>query len=115
MNQPYYMPKPVEPSQNWIARLWSWILKNSLWIVAAGLMIASTCFDGVYLESLSILTGFGFALNVFADVANPAMMYWYGRLQQDPKKAKRDKSKSILTWERIAIAYSWLFSWSYCV
>lgn len=96
--------------ENW-AKLGHFLVQNSLWFVAAGLMIASTCFDGVYLESLSVLTGFGFALNVCADIANPAMMYWYGRLQQDTKKAKREKSRSILTWERIAIGYSWLFSW----
>jgi hypothetical protein len=95
--------------QNW--PIWQWFVKAALWLVAAGLMITSTCFDGVYLENLSILTGFGFALNVFADIANPAMMYWYGRLQQDRSKVKQRKSESILTWERIAIGYSWLFSW----
>jgi hypothetical protein len=91
--------------------LWQWILKNSLWIVAGGLMLFSASFDGVYLETLSAITWFGYAINFFADIANPAMMYWYGRLQQDKYKAKREKSKSILVWERIAIAYSWLFSW----
>ena len=94
-----------------MSKFFQWLLKNSLWLVAIGLMAASTCFDGVYLESLSAITGFGFAMNVFSDIANPALMYWYGRLQQDKYKAKRDKSKSILLWERIAIAYSWLFSW----
>jgi len=97
--------------ENWLALFGRFLAQHSLWIVAAGLMISSASFDGVYLETLSVITGFGYAINVFADITNPALMYWYGRLQQDKYKAKREKSKSILAWERVAIAYSWLFSW----
>jgi hypothetical protein len=92
-------------------RLGTWCLQSSLWIVALGLMLASSGIDGTYMERLNAWPSFGYILNFMSDVANLILMYWYGRLQQDRSPKKQERSRHVLKAEWVAIGYSWLFSW----
>lgn len=88
-----------------------WLKTNSLWLVAIGLMLASSGIDGAYMEKLNAWTWFGYILNTTSDIANPILMYWYARLQQDRSLVKKRNSRHLLKAEWVAIGYSWLFSW----
>ena len=90
---------------------WTWLQRNCLWLVAIGVMIASSGIDGAYMEKLNEWQWFGYILNTVSDIASPAIMYWYGRLQLDKSTAKRNRSKNLLRSEWLFIGYSWLFSW----
>lgn len=95
-------------------KLWNWIQEHSLWFVSAGLMLASSGLDGVYMGQLMPI-GFlwlGLVLNTMSDIGNLVLMYWYGRLRQEPIRSKRYKrSWLLLPAEVVAISYSWFFSW----
>jgi hypothetical protein len=95
----------------WWHSFWVWLQHNSLWLVAIGVMLASSGIDGAYMEKLNAWTWFGYVLNTVSDIASPAIMYWYGRLQQDRSSSKRDKSRNLLWSEWMFIGFSWLFSW----
>jgi len=91
-----------------------WAKEQSLWIVSAGLMLASSGLDGVYMSAW-MPDGWGWlglALNTMSDVAGMVLMYWFGRLRLSPRGSKRYKLAAVLLpAEVVAIAYSWLFSW----
>jgi len=91
-----------------------WARENSLWIVSAGLMLASSGLDGVYMGQW-MPTGWmwlGLALNTMSDVGNMVLMYWYGRLRQSPVRSKRFRlALALLPAEVVAVGYSWFFSW----
>ena len=91
-----------------------WAKENSLWIVSAGLMLASSGLDGMYMSAW--MPGgwawLGLALNTMSDVAGMVLMYWYGRLRLSPRGSKRYKlAAALLPAELVAVAYSWLFGW----
>jgi hypothetical protein len=94
-------------------KLWTWFLSASLWIVTIGLMVASSGLDGYYIASWMTPGSewLGYVLNTVSDIASVFVMYWYGRLQQDRSKTKRELSKRLLTFEAVSVAYSWLLSW----
>ena len=90
------------------------LLDNSLWFAAAGLMLSSSGIDGAYMALMmeSSLWSLGYVMNSVADLTGLAIMYWYGRLQQESKGSKRWKlSKRLLGAEVVAVLYSWFFSW----
>jgi len=90
-----------------------WTMDNLLWIVAMGLMLASSGIDGVYM-ALWMPIGWawlGLVLNTVADIANPVISHRFGQLQHDPSAAKRKASWILLGAEVVAVAYSWFFSW----
>ena len=87
---------------------------SSLWLVAFGLMLASSGLDGVYMSRWMPpgVAWLGFVLNTMADVGNLILMYWYGRLRQSPRGSKRYKLAALLLpAELVAVGYSWLLSW----
>ena len=99
-------------------RFWAGLLSASLWLVAAGLMLASSGLDGAYLARwMTDLPGIGgaallgYVLNTTADVAGLVLTYWYGRLQLDQSATKRKRSAALLIAELIATGYSGFFSW----
>jgi hypothetical protein len=90
------------------------IRDSSLWLVALGLMLASSGLDGVYMARWMPpgVAWLGFVLNTMADVGNLILMYWYGRLRQSPRGSKRYKLAALLLpAELVAVGYSWLLSW----
>ena len=92
--------------------MWRWLRENSLWLVALGLMLASSGLDGVYMAQW-MPAGWGvlgFVLNTMADIASPILTHWFGRLQQG-NKTQRRFSFVLLPAEFVAVAYSWLFSY----
>jgi hypothetical protein len=91
----------------------SWIGRNSTWLVGAGLMLASSGLDGVYM-ALWMPGGFGWlglVLNTVADIADMKLGYEYAKLQRQRNEAKRQLAVLLLFGELVAIAYSWFFSW----
>ena len=99
-------------------RFWAALLSASLWLVALGLMLASSGLDGAYLARwMTDLPGIGgaallgYVLNTTADVAGLVLTYWYGRLQLDQSATKRKRSAILLVAELIATGYSGFFSW----
>ena len=96
----------------------AWLLDNSLWLVAAGLCLASSGIDGAYMTKWMPPTAswLGYVLNTVSDVAGMTLMYWYGRLLQTRRnesggKRKLELSRVLLGAEVVAVGYSWLFSW----
>lgn len=90
------------------------LLNNSLWLAAIGLCLASSGIDGAYMAQMMepALWSLGYIMNTTSDVAGLALMYWYGRLQQEGKGSKRWKlSRALLGAEIVAVSYSWFFSW----
>lgn len=87
----------------------------SLWIVMLGLMLASSGLDGVYMAKWMppAWAWSGFVLNTMADIANPVIIYWFGRIRQTARAgSKRAKlALLLLPAEAVAVGYSWLFSW----
>jgi len=100
-----------------VKRIGRWLQANSLWLVSLGLMVASSGIDGAYMARwMTDLPGIGgaeflgYVLNTTADVAGVVLMYWFGRLQQAPKNAKRYKlSWALLPAEVVAVGYSLFF------
>jgi len=88
-----------------------WLLRNSLWLVGLGLMLASSGIDGAYMERWNAWRYGGYVLNTVADLAGMALTYWYGRLQQDRSRTKRRLSAVLLGAETVAVLYSWFFGW----
>ena len=85
---------------------------NSLWIMSAGLMLASSGWDGAFLAKLMPFAWMGYLLNTVADFAGLVIIYWYGRLRQCPKSSKKHKlAIGLLPAELLALCYSWCFSW----
>lgn len=92
----------------------NWLLGNSLWLAALGLMLASSGIDGAYMASMMepSLWPLGYIMNTMSDVSGLAIMYWFGRLQQEHRGSKRWKlSRVLLGAEVVAVGYSWFFSW----
>jgi hypothetical protein len=89
------------------------VKQNSLWIVALGLMLASSGIDGAYMARwMPGASWLGYVLNTTADVAGLILMYWFGRLRQFSKNTKRHRMAIVLLpAEVITVAYSWFFSW----
>lgn len=91
-----------------------WARENSLWLVSIGLMLASSGLDGVYMGKWMPIgwAWLGLVLNTMSDVGNMVLMYWYGRLKQQPKGSLRYRlAGALLPAELVAILYSWFFSW----
>jgi len=91
-----------------------WIGNNVLWLAALGLMLASSGIDGTYMVSMMQrpLWWLGYVMNTMSDLGGLAIMYAFGRLQQEPKRSKKWKlSWMLLGAEVVAIGYSWFFSW----
>ena len=92
----------------------TWMLENSLWLVALGLMLASSGIDGAYMSRLMTpgLWPLGYILNTMSDVSTMVVMYWFGRLRQSPKGTKRYRLAAwLLLSEVVSVGYSWFFSW----
>ena len=91
----------------------NWLKRNSLWLAAIGLMLASSGLDGVYLGKLmpADWAWLGLVLNTMADVSGLILTYWYGRLQQERSVKKRRLARVLLAAEIIAVGYSWFFAW----
>jgi len=92
----------------------TWLLNNSLWLAALGLMLASSGMDGAYMAKIMepSLWPLGYVLNTMSDVSGLVIMYAFGRLQQERKNSKKWKlSRVLLGAELVAVAYSWFFSW----
>jgi len=97
-----------------MSKITTWLLDNSLWLAALGLMGSSSGIDGAYMSRMMEpgLWPLGYVLNTVSDVSGMILMYWFGRLRQERKGSKRYRlSLALLPAEAIAIAYSWLFSW----
>lgn len=95
-------------------KLSRWIRDQSLWLVGAGLMLASSGLDGVYMAKWMPTDWWplGLVLNTVADVSNLTLMYWFGRFRQSPKGSKRYRlAAALLPAELVAVAYSWFLSW----
>lgn len=95
-------------------RIANWLLGNSLWLAAFGLMLASSGIDGAYMASMmeSNLWPLGYVMNTMSDVSGLAIMYWFGRLQQEHRGSKKWRlSRVLLGGEVVAVCYSWFFSW----
>jgi len=91
-----------------------WAKEQSLWLVSAGLMLASSGLDGMYMSAWMPdgWAWLGLALNTMSDVAGMVLMYWYGRLRLSPRGSKRYKfAAALLPAELVAILYSWFFGW----
>ncbi len=91
-----------------------WIANHSLWLVALGLMLASSGLDGIYMSKWMPVgvNWLGLVLNTMSDIGNLVIMYWYGRLRQSPRGSKRYKLAGVLLpSELVAVTYSWFFSW----
>jgi len=92
----------------------AWMLDNSLWIAALGLMLASSGIDGAYLSKMMEprLWVLGYVLNTMSDISGMIIMYWFGRLRQERKGSKRYRlAIALLPAELVTVAYSWFFSW----
>lgn len=92
----------------------TWLLNNSLWLAALGLMLASSGIDGAYMSYMmeDPLWSLGYVMNTMSDVSGLIIMYAFGRLQQESKNTKKWKlSRVLLGAELVAVAYSWFFSW----
>lgn len=89
-----------------------WLLRNSLWLVSAGLMLASSGLDGAYMARFMAPTWLGYVLNTISDISSEALMYYFGRLRLYPKNQKRyHLALLLLPVELLTAAYAWLFSW----
>jgi hypothetical protein len=98
----------------------TWTLKNSLWLVGIGLMLASSGIDGAYMARwMTALPGIGsaallgYVLNTTSDVASMVLSYTFTRLRHDnAKRTKRARMAwALLVAEFIAVVYSWFFGW----
>jgi len=96
----------------------AWLLDNSLWLVAAGLCLASSGIDGAYMAKWMppAALWLGYILNTVSDVASMVLMYQYGRILQTRRNESGGKRKLELSWallvaEVLAVLYSWFFSW----
>lgn len=92
-----------------------WLLKNSLWLIGLGLMLASSGIDGAYLTRI-MPEGFfwlGLILNTTADIAGMVITYYYGLLKRTAPKGSRKHRMAdfLLSAEIFAVIYSWFFSW----
>ncbi len=92
-----------------------WLLKNSLWLIGLGLMLASSGIDGAYLTRI-MPEGFfwlGLVLNTTADVSGMVLTYYYGLLRRTAQKGSRKYKMAnvLLSAEAFAVLYSWFFSW----
>lgn len=92
-----------------------WIVKNSLWLIGLGLMLASSGIDGAYLTRI-MPSGFfwlGLILNTTADLGGMVLTYYYGLLKRvSPKGSRKYKMANILLGAEVfAVFYSWFFSW----
>ena len=100
--------------QSWFSRVVESGLRGSLWLVSAGLCLASSGLDGAYLTRLMppSLFWLGYVLNTMADVASEIMMYWFGRLRLLPKASKHNRlALLVLPAEALLVGYAWFFSW----
>lgn len=91
-----------------------WAKENSLWLVSAGLMLASSGLDGIYMAKWMPdgVYWLGLVLNTMSDIGNMVLMYWYGRLRLSPRGSKRYRlAGALLPAELVAVLYSWFFSW----
>lgn len=82
-------------------------------LIGAGLMLASSGLDGVYM-SLWMPANFpvlGFILNIVADVCDLYLSSQVGSLLRKKDAVKRYGAFLIFAGQLIAIGYSWLFSW----
>ena len=96
-----------------MSKVGGWLGRNSTWLVGAGLMLASSGLDGVYM-SLWMPGGFGWlglVLNTVADIADMKLGYEYAKLQRQRNEQKRELALLLLFGEFVAICYSWFFSW----
>lgn len=96
-----------------VSILWQNLLKISLWLASAGLMLASSGLDGAYLTKL-MPAGWGWlglVLNTVSDVVSEIVMYWFGRLRQDRSSVKRKMSWWLLLPQILLVGYAWLFGW----
>ena len=92
----------------------TWLLNNSLWLAALGLMFASSGIDGAYLAKIMEprLWPLGYVLNTVSDVSGLIIMYAFGRLQQERRRSKKWRlSWALLGAEAVAVWFSWFFSW----
>ena len=92
----------------------TWLLDNSLWFAALGLMLASSGIDGAYLAKIMEprLWPLGYVLNTVSDVSGLIIIYAFGRLQQERRNSKKWKlSWALLGAEAVAVWFSWFFSW----
>ena len=95
-------------------RWMAWLLDNSLWLAALGLMISSSGIDGAYLAKIMEprLWVLGYVLNTVSDVSGLIIMYSFGRLQQERKNSKKWRlSWVLLGAEVVAVGFAWFFSW----
>jgi len=91
-----------------------WMINNSLWLAALGLMLASSGIDGAYMSTMMDprLWFLGYVLNTVSDISGMVLMYWFGRLRQERRGSTRYRlALVLLPAEIIAILYSWFFSW----
>ena len=92
----------------------TWLLNNSLWLAAIGLMLASSGIDGAYLAKIMEprLWPLGYVLNTVSDVSGLIITYAFGRLQQERRNSKKWRlSWALLGAEVVAVWFSWFFSW----
>jgi len=87
--------------------------ENALWLVALGLMLASSGIDGAYMAQWMPFSWMGYVLNTTTDVAGMAIVYYYGVLIRDNSKhSKKHKLARVLIGaEVVTVWYSWFFSW----
>jgi len=80
-----------------------WIRDNALWLATINPMVASPGLDGAYmarwmtdLPGLGGAAVLGYVLNTTADLSGTAITYYYGRLQQDASRRKREGGAFVL-------------------
>ena len=92
----------------------SWFYDHNLVLMGAGLLLASSALDGIYMGNAMMpvgYAGFGLLLNLVSDVCTLGLSYWYRRLRMDRSSVKRKGAWVLLLTEVAATGYSWLFSW----
>ena len=92
----------------------NWFYDHNLVLMGAGLLLASSALDGIYMGNAMMpvgYAGFGLLLNLVSDVCTLGLSYWYRRLRIDRSSVKRKGAWVLLLTEIAAAGYSWLFSW----
>lgn len=94
-------------------KFWNWVKRYSSELIGAGLMLASSGLDGVYMALWmpARVPWLGFVLNTMADITDLYLGHRVGRLIRSKDATKRLGAIALFAGELVAVAYSWFFSW----
>ena len=91
----------------------SWFKRNKSVLIGAGLMLASSGLDGVYMSLWmpSKFPALGFLLNTMADVCDLYLGHRAGKLIRSKDPLQRWGALAVFAGQIIAVAYSWFFGY----